>query len=112
MLPFRGGRAGGIWSYAGVLERRLLGTMVLLLLLSGFSYIYFVMTSVAHVAQREETAHKVASLSAEVARLESAYLTQSQTVTESYARTLGYVTPTSRTFVEKTSLALSRDASR
>ena len=112
-LPFGGGRGKrGVFSYASALETRLISSMFTLLIFAGVCYVYFVMASVAHVAQREEMSKEVTRTSAEVARLEASYLSASQKITESYARSLGFVSVSNKVFIEKTSLALTRDASQ
>lgn len=112
-LPFSGRRAQtGILSYASVLELRILFILSCLLFVSGVLYTYFVMASVAHVAEREEIGREVALTSAEVARLEATYLKNSQNITESYARSLGFVKAKNRIFIEKTSRTAIRNASR
>lgn len=110
-LPFGRNRAkSGVFAYAGPFERRLLASVGAFLATVAVLYVYFVMASVAHVAEREEVSKNVAQISAEVARLEASYFTRSHAITESYARSLGFVNAKGRVFVEKTSLALSRDA--
>lgn len=109
-LPFSDSRSrSGALSYASLLERRLLMSAFAFMLIAGFSYVYFVMASVVHVATREEASKETARLSAEVARLEASYLARSQEMTESYARGRGFVATKNKIFVEKTSLALSQD---
>jgi hypothetical protein len=66
------------------------------------------MASVAHVASREELHQRAVAASAGVADLEAAYLGRSHTITETYARSNGYVTISARGFVERTSLVTSR----
>lgn len=101
-LPFRGNRTG-LLAYARPWERNallgsgfILGALVIL-------YVYFMIASVVDVAQREELAQNATKLSAEVARLEAQYLSKTHTITESVARDHGFVSVSSRTFVEKAS---------
>jgi len=113
VLPFGEKRAQtGILLYATPIERRILAVLSVLLFSFGVLYTYFVMASVAHVAEREEMSRTVAIASVEVARLETAYLARFQNITESYARSLGFVKETKRIFIEKTPLTALRDASR
>jgi len=99
-LPFRG-RPSGMWSFAHPWERRSIAVLSGLLLLLSLVYVYSVMTSVMHVAAREEFSIEATRLSAEVARLEAEYLSRTQFITESYAKDHGFVALSGRTFVEK-----------
>ena len=99
-LPFNA-RQGGVWAAAHPWERRAIAVMGLLLIIISVVYVYSVMTSVMHVAAREELSRDATRLSAEVARLEAQYLSRTESITESWARDHGYVSLADRTFVEK-----------
>ena len=108
-LPFQN-RQASILKYASPFERHaLLAIGALMIALAGM-YSYWVMASVIHVAHRGETAKKMALMSADVAHLETAYLSVSDSVTEARARELGFVTPMSRSFVERDQMVTLRDA--
>lgn len=105
-LPF-GEERTGILSYAHPFERRAFFAMGALFLLVSAVYMYFVMTSVMHVAGREEASIRASRLSAEVARLESEYLARTESITEPYAKTRGFVTISKRSFVEGSSVSIN-----
>jgi hypothetical protein len=92
------------------MERRVLFAIGFALIGLAALYSYFVMTSVIHVANRGELSRKTAQLSATVAHLETAYLAGSDAVTESYAKNLGYVSPSDKVFVEKKPVVTFQDA--
>lgn len=105
-LPFS--PQGGFLAYATGLERRLLAGAFSGLILASLLYVYFVMSSVAHVAARGSLSERSAGLSAEVASLETRYLSRAQGITEPYARAHGFVSAGSRGVVERASLVTSR----
>ncbi len=105
-LPF-GEERSGLMSYAHPLERRAFFAMGILLLLVSAAYMYFVMTSVMHVAGREDASIRASRLSADVARLESEYLSRTQSITEPYAKTRGFVSIAKRSFVEGSSVSFN-----
>lgn len=109
-LPFRSSRDAGVLSYARPNERRTLFALIGLVVLFWSAYTYFVMASVSHVALRGEIIRDSRLLSAEVARLETAYLNASNGITESYAYQQGFVAETDRRFIEKTSLTAFQGA--
>jgi len=109
-LPFTRGSRGGILAYAHPLERRALTALSAGFVLLSILYIYFMISSVVHVAARQELVRTASQASAEVAALETAYLAKTQTITEPYARSLGYVAVEDRTFVSKASVVLLTDA--
>jgi len=86
-----------------------MGLVFALLILGGF-YTYFVITSIAHVAARQELVGKVASLKSSVSELESKYLSKTSGITESYAHSLGYVTAKNETFVQRNIAVTLHDA--
>lgn len=101
-LPFRREK-GSLWSFVGVWEKRaIMGLGSLTILVSVF-YVYFVMASVMHVAEREELAVAASKLSGEVAKLENEYLKKTEGITESYALEKGFVEISKRSFITKTS---------
>lgn len=100
-LPFRGTQAG-ILSYATPFQRRAAFFGLIVLLLLSAVYLYGVISSVMHVAAREELSYEVTRLSSKVARLEAEYLTRTDGITESFARERGYVLISGRSFVERT----------
>lgn len=99
-LAFRGTPTRAI-AVPFLLERRMvLGLGVVAVCLSVI-YGYCVAMSVAEVGARAQALKNMRSLSAEVATLESQYLSQTRGITEEYARSLGYVAPTDKTFVAR-----------
>jgi hypothetical protein len=105
-LPFGAARRLG----AFVFERRLI--MVLGLLIAGVAvvYAYCIVASVSHAALREGLARQNAALSGDVAALEQQYLTQGGAITEAYARSLGFVSPSSQVFIQRGGSLSFRDA--
>jgi type II secretory pathway component PulM len=106
-LPLYGKNRSGIWAYAHPRERQIGFISASLLLLLSVLYIYFMISSVVHVAARQELARAERKTSAEVAELETKYLTKTESITDSYARSLGYVAISERSFVEKPANTLS-----
>ncbi len=98
-LPFGSRNGGGLAAHPW--ERRAIAVIGLFLVLLSVVYVYSVMTSVMHVAAREELSREATRLSAEVARLEAQYLSRTESITESWAREHGYVSLAERTFVGK-----------
>ena len=106
-LPFQGKNQGGIWAYAYPFERRSAFTVGSLLVLLSVLYIYFMISSVVHVAARQELTRAETKTAAEVAELETAYLSRTESITDSYAHSLGYVAIADRTFVSKPARVVS-----
>ncbi|MBP9832018.1 MAG: hypothetical protein KBC74_00630 [Candidatus Pacebacteria bacterium] len=104
-LPFSRNTRSGILAYANVFERRTVVVFGVAFLLLSVLYIYFMISSVVHVAARQELVRSASRASAEVATLETAYLSKTQTITEPYARSLGFVSVRDRSFVSKASVA-------
>lgn len=109
-LPFKSAARRGILSYAFLWERRLVSVLSALFLAFAALYVYFVMTSIVHVAARQELAAKVAVTKAAVSKLETRYLSETERVTESYARSIGFVTAPHKTFVERGRAVTLHDA--
>lgn len=109
-LPFNAKR-GGVWAAGSPFERQSVVVLSGILFLIVLVYVYSIMTSVMHVAAREELSIEATRLSAEVAALEAEYLSRTRSITETYARAKGFVALSDRSFVEKVS-ALSVNTSR
>ena len=90
-LPFQTGQGGGILAYALPWERRLAGAAGVLFVVFGILYIYFVTSSIVHVAAREELMGKVVATQVSVSSLETQYFAKTQAITEAYAASLGFV---------------------
>ena len=100
-LPFRDKRAGGIFSYATVLEQRMLTALWGASLLLCLIYIYFLASSVGYVSAREEALKNMHGISGETTALESAYLARSLAMTEGEAELFGLVHVRPENFVER-----------
>ncbi len=100
-LPFRNGQGSGILVHALPWERRLVLALGALLLACTALYVYFVMTSIVHVAARQELIKKVALAKTAVSSLESVYLAKTKSLTESYAHSIGFTAPSKKVFVER-----------
>ena len=99
-LPFRG-KGTGVWSLSTRTERRILVALSALCVSVMLLYVYFLIASVAHVAARGELAGEARILDSRVASLEATYLSRSTEISESYARSVGFVPARSTSFVEK-----------
>lgn len=100
-LPFRGRDSRGIMAYALPWERRIIGTLGILFVILGILYIYFVTSSILHVAARQELLGKVVAAKTAVASLETRYFGKTQAITETYAHSIGFVAVAKETFVER-----------
>ncbi len=108
-LPFQSG-GGGMLAYARLWERRFIALLGALFIACILLYMYFVMSSVIHVAARQELAGKVAAAKVAVSKLETAYLIRTKDITESYARSVGFVAASHETFVERGGAVTLHDA--
>lgn len=108
-LPFRAGERG-ILALATPFERRIVGAVGVLLTLLVVLYIYLVVASIAHVAARQELAGKISVATVAVAKLETSYLAKTQAITETYARSIGFVPPARQAFVERNAALTLHDA--
>ena len=100
-LPFGGRDSRGILAYAFPWERRIVGTLSILFVALGILYIYFVTSSILHVAARQELLGKVVASKTTVALLETRYFGKTQAITETYARSIGFVAVAKESFVER-----------
>ncbi len=98
-LPFRASQAG-ILSYVTTSQKRAALLGLVLFCLFSIVYLYGVISSVMHVAAREQLSYEIKRLSSEVAQLEAEYLTRTDGITESFAHERGFVAITERSFVE------------
>ncbi len=99
-LPFRRDTSG-VLAYANRTERRLLMTIAACFMVASALYVYAVMSSVVRVAHITELNAKTAQLEADVAELETMYLSRTEKITVAYASRLGYVHKSSRSFIER-----------
>ena len=100
-LPFRRKGRKGVLAYALPWERRLLGFLLLAFFLTVALYVYFVIASIFHVADRQELMSRITATKAAVSVLETAYLAKTEGITESYAIGEGYVENPKQIFVER-----------
>jgi hypothetical protein len=100
-LPFQNREGRGILVYALPWERRIVGTVGALFVVFGILYIYFVTSSILHVAARQELMGKVVATETAVSSLETSYFAKTQAVTEPYARSIGFVTASNVAFVQR-----------
>lgn len=92
---------------AFILPRRAIIGLGITLISLVILYTYFIMFSIFHVVAREDAIRTTEALSDRVSMLERQYLEKSQRLTEAYARSLGFVAPSSRQFIERTTVAVS-----
>ncbi|MDO8523874.1 MAG: hypothetical protein Q7R74_01445 [bacterium] len=109
-LPFKSAARRGIFSYAFLWERRLVSVLGASFLVFVLLYVYFVMASIVHVVARQELAAKVVVTKAAVSKLETRYLSETERVTESYARSIGFVAASHKIFVERGRAVTLHDA--
>lgn len=106
-LPFSGSMRRVV---SCALERRALSLLGLLLVVAAIVYGYAIIASVAHVAAKADLVRQNSILAGEVAALEAKYLAASKDVTPEYAHSLGYVSPSAQTFLERGGSLTLRDA--
>ena len=106
-LPFGNiGRKGAL-AYALPWERQVVGVTGVLFVGLCLLYAYFVIMSIVHVAALQTLMAEVTTAKNNVSQLETAYFAKSDTITETYAESLGYVAVANPTFVaENTALTL------
>lgn len=111
-LPFQAGHGGGIFSYALPWERRVASTVGVLFVVFGILYIYFVTSSIVHVAARQELMGKVVATQVSVSSLETQYFAKTQAITEAYAAALGFVaiSNSNETYVTRNTALTLHDA--
>jgi hypothetical protein len=68
-------------------------------------YAYFLVSTVATIALREEHAMRVRALSSEVSQLEAAYLSKKQGVSTELAFSLGFVSVANPLYIDRTELS-------
>lgn len=90
-----------------IIPRRSIAVLGCVLIALVILYTYFVMFSIFHVVAREDALRQSEVLADKVAMLEQQYLEKSQRLTEGYARSLGFVSSSSRSFIERTTVAVS-----
>lgn len=78
----------------------------LIVLVVGF-YIYSVNWAVLMVAQREEAETKITEARSEIAKLETGYITEVNSITRELATSLGYRESSNTVYVQKRSLGLA-----
>ncbi len=101
-LPFRAKGTRGVLAYVAPLERRALALACAVFVALCVTYVYFLMSSVHVVAERQDIGREQVKLSAHVADLEAAYFNRTEIITEEYAYATGFSSPTHRSFVERT----------
>lgn len=107
MLPFKAVGRNGILAYALPWERRLVAGIVASLIALSVLYVYFVIASIVHVAAMQSLMGQVTDAKNAVSQLETSYFAKSDTITEQYAESLGYVAAGDTAFVsQNTALSL------
>jgi len=74
---------------------------VLLLLVSVFSYMYFLSLSVVHVVMRKEATQEIAHLRSEIATLETDYIEAKHQISAKVAKLDGYKTNQEKIFISR-----------
>lgn len=96
-LPFATHSPGAVFAT----ERRLVTFFSLLFAATVVLYAYCIVASVSHVAMRESLARDNAALADTIAVLEQDYLARGSGITETYARTLGFVSISSQVYLTR-----------
>lgn len=100
-LPFRNATSAGLFAYARPLERRFVVFLGFGFLILSALYVYFLLSSIVHVVERQELRGQSSKASAEVASLEAKYLAHTEGITEAYARSVGFVAAQNEIFVKR-----------
>lgn len=100
VLPFSDSRQG-ILAYAYPWERRLVGSLTIAFAVLVILYIYFVTSSIVNVATRQDLLGKIVVARTSVSSLETRYFEKTQAITESYARSVGFVAFSDPEFVNR-----------
>jgi hypothetical protein len=105
-LPFAGNRTRALATPL-LLERRVLASLTVALVVVVAVYGVCIALSVNQVAARQATLRESRHTAAQVAELEGAYLAAQRGITEEYARAHGFVAGGDRTFVSVSSVQLT-----
>jgi hypothetical protein len=73
--------------------RRCVALFATIIVLSAFTYGFFLLEAVSHAASQASARREVAGLSSQVAQLQAQYLSATKSITPTLARSLGFVTP-------------------
>ena len=99
-LPFSSSRTG-LLAYASKREKFIIMLLGGLILVSVVIYVSSIIASVIHVANREEYAQKSQNLGATLSDLERNYLFRSDSLTAPYAKSVGFRSVESHTYIER-----------
>lgn len=100
VLPFSDSQQG-IFAYAYPWERRLVGSLTVAFVALIVIYIYLVTSSIVNVATRQDLLGKIVVARTSVSSLETRYFEKTQAITETYARSVGFVAVSDPEFVNR-----------
>jgi hypothetical protein len=80
-------------------EQKVLGTLILVLVLLGGLYFYFLSVSIMNVVAREELLLEVAATHSRIGTLETEYLVKKERITEEVARADGFVALAQKSYI-------------
>jgi hypothetical protein len=86
-----------------LLQRRIVWTLVALLVTLTAMYGYFLSTSIVNVIVREEMQQKIANTNARISELELTYIEAKNAVTMDMAKEMGFTKVTQKHYVTRTS---------
>jgi hypothetical protein len=84
-----------------LLQRRLVWSLVALLVVLSGMYAYFLSTSVINVIVREEMQQRIADTNARISELELTYIEAKNTVTLDMAREMGFAKVSTKQYVTR-----------
>lgn len=90
--------------------RRVIASLVALIVVSVFMYGFFLLEAVSHAAAHAQARREIATLSSKVGKLQSQYLSATKALTPERARSLGFVSPVHVAVVYADQSALSLSA--
>jgi hypothetical protein len=93
------------------IEKRIRNSVLIMIAICAFGYVYFVSTSVLNIIARKDAHNQIANLESTIGSLESDYFSLSSSISREVANELGLVSLSSKSFVTRTSLHASANNS-
>jgi hypothetical protein len=93
------------------IEKRIRNSILIMIALCAFGYVYFVSTSVLNIIARKDAHNQISTLESTIGTLESEYYNLSSSISRNVASELGLVSLSSKSFVTRTSLHASANNS-
>jgi len=92
-------------------EKRMRNSVLIMIGLCAFGYVYFVSTSVLNIIARKDAHTQIAQLESTIGSLESEYFSLSSAISEDNAQSMGLVPVSSKNFVTRISVHASANTS-